>query len=497
MNPVQPEIQTKAHIRTDRRSYDWDVKQAPGNYLVLIGSHAITALFSFATVLTITKIGGSEAYGGVVAFIAASQLVQIFLNWSLTALLRFGVEEYVTTGKITHAFWTRSWIWIINVTIALVAAHSWLDVLAGAFRLSPDVKHLLLLHIAASSLWLHIQYALQAAKMMRLQGYFLATERVLIFSLMIMFWRADRLDAASLLWCFVLPPALMSIIATYFLRGYVELHGFFSSQHFKEVIRFSLPLIPFVIISYLATSQLDAYFITQFMSTRDLGVYAIATQINGTLLQLPILANSILLPMFVSIRTLGQDPMLRRIFADAVPAATLVWSGGLVLLAVVCGFLIPIVFGIEYTEASTSLWVLLSSSTLIFPILLGMATLSNTYSKTYVSMYASTFAATVNVVFDILLIPRYGMAGCAWASVLSAATSLVVFTYLLRRAGLLPGSWTLLAVLPMVASAAMLTASGSVLPAIGTFAVAAAILAMSRLASLRAAGAMLRLRLGC
>jgi O-antigen/teichoic acid export membrane protein len=450
---VQPE---------DRRSYSWDIRKAPVNYLALLVSHAFTAVFSFAAVWAITRSGGAAAYGGVVAFIAASQLVQIFLNWSLTALLRFGVEEFVETGKITKTFWTRSWIWAVNLIVALAAAVFWLDVLAGAFRIPPEAKWLVLLHIAFSSLWMHFQYALQAVKMIRLQGYLLAIEKAIILAAIIALLYVERFDPVSLLMCFLLPPVVMSIAAAFLVRNYVRFEGMFSGDHVKTVVRFSLPLIPFAIISYLATSQLDALFITQFLSTRDLGIYSIATQINGTLLQLPILMNALLMPMFVSIKTSGDETMLRRIFADLVPSVTLLWSIALVSAATAGVYIIPRVFGTEYEASAAAFWVLASASALTFPILFGMATLSNTYSRTYISMYASALAAATNIVLNIVLIPRYGMIGCAWASVIASFASLATFKLLLDRAGLLPSNWIFVSVIPVLLSSIILTVSMSV-----------------------------------
>ena len=69
-----------------------------------------SAFFAFASVWLLTRSLGSEGYGGVVAVIAASQMVQVLLNWTTTAVVRFGVEEFVETGKIARTFWLRFFI---------------------------------------------------------------------------------------------------------------------------------------------------------------------------------------------------------------------------------------------------------------------------------------------------------------------------------------------------------------------------------------------------
>lgn len=52
------------------------------------------AIFSFASVLLITRYLGSEGYGAIIALIAASQIAQMLVNWSSLAVSRFGTEEF-------------------------------------------------------------------------------------------------------------------------------------------------------------------------------------------------------------------------------------------------------------------------------------------------------------------------------------------------------------------------------------------------------------------
>jgi O-antigen/teichoic acid export membrane protein len=451
-DPVVDPIQNQT-TASERQTSDWDIRNAPRNYLWLLIAHGGTASFSFLSVWIITRYFGSEGYGGVVAFVAASQMIQIFVNWSSTALARFGIQEFVETGKITRSFWTRSLIFFPNLFLILLASGAWLLPLASWLKIPASAMWLIVVHIVATSVWLHIQYSLQGAKMLRVQGILLAAERGLTFLGLIMFVLAKSLYWENILWCYIVPPLLMSAVGVWLIRPYIELKGFYDAPQFRKMLLFSLPLIPFAIIGYLSTSQLDAVFITRYLSTRDLGIYAVAAQINGIAQQLPILANTILLSLFVSLKTSGKDSLVELFFAEVVPSMTLIWATVCGLGAFLCAILIPLVFGQEFGAAVQPLWILLSASVIVFPILTGFATLSNTYSKTYISMYASTFAAVANVVFNLFLIPRFGMIGCAWATVLSSLVSLSVFYGLLRREKLMTASWVFQAVVPAAASA--------------------------------------------
>src|SRR5437868_9931889 len=90
---------------SERRTSLWDLRNAPRNYVWLIVFQAGSSLFALAALRLITDHIGSDGYGGVVAVIAASQLVQIFLNWTTVAVVRYGVDEFVDTGAIARTFW--------------------------------------------------------------------------------------------------------------------------------------------------------------------------------------------------------------------------------------------------------------------------------------------------------------------------------------------------------------------------------------------------------
>ncbi|CAN5583461.1 hypothetical protein BH10ACI2_BH10ACI2_12990 [soil metagenome] len=459
MTPEQ-NIVPEAEPRSERRSSNWDIQNAPRNYIWLLIAHGGTAAFSFLSVWLVTKYFGSEGYGGVIAFVAASQLMQIFLNWSSTALTRFAIEEFVETGKITRSFWTRTLIFLPNLLLLILASGAWLLPVSDLLKIPEAAIWLIAVHIVTSSIWLHIQYALQGAKMLRLQGGLLAVERLLIFAGLVIVIFSTQLQWESLLWCYIIPPALMSVVGVWFLRPFIEFRGFYDGPQFRKMMMFSLPLIPFAIVGYLTTSQLDAVFITQYLSKKDLGIYAIASQIYGITLQLPILVNTIMLSMFVSLKATGKDSLVKLFFANVIPSITLAWAFCCGLMALACSVLIPLVFRPEIQASIQPLWVLLSASIMLFPILTGFATLSNTYSKTYISMYASIFAALTNLVLDIVLIPRFGMIGCAWATAISSLVSLSIFYALLRRAELLSSSWVFLAVIPAATSSLVFSFEG-------------------------------------
>jgi O-antigen/teichoic acid export membrane protein len=73
-------------------------------------------------------------------------------------------------------------------------------------------------------------------------------------------------------------------------------------------------------------------------------------------------------------------------------------------------------------------------------------------------MIAAILSSIANIVANFVLIPRYGTAGCAFATLIAFAVSVMTFAALLRREAKMPISWTYFSVLPVVAGTFMTVA---------------------------------------
>lgn len=474
VNPDRAEVPIEAV--NERRGAGWDLRNAGRNYGTLVAAQAAVAAFSFASVWLVTRHLGTEGYGGVVAVIAASQVAQIFVNWTAISLARYGVEEFVRTGSIANSFWARTAIFLPNTLLVLLCGPLWLPFLAGWLKLPPEAGWLIAAHFVASASWLHVQQAMQAAKLPREQGLMLAAERVLIFvALCILMW-AGHLNALSAVAAYIAAPALMTVAGIRRLAAYMSWSPSGGITSMGPVLRFSIPLIPYSLVGYFSTNYLDAIFITQYMSRADLGIYSVAYQINGIMMQLPLLAGSLLLPLFVTLQSTEKSQRIDAYLSRALPLITLVASLAAALAAVVMRVLIPAVFG-EDAAGSVMVFAVLTAATAVaVPAIMGFGPLTNAISATIVSAVASLLAAATNVLGNYLLIPRYGLKGCAWATVAAYSVSMVTMLLFCRlRFGYRTG-WTLPATLPAVVAAGLMSITGDVLTAFGVAVVASIVI---------------------
>jgi len=447
---VTPDVNLDSPI-SGRQTSAWDIRNAPRNYASLVAYQILSAAFSFATVWLITRHIGSEGYGGIIAIIAASQVAQVFVNWTCTAVVRFGVDEFIDTQKISRTFWVRAIVLFVNLALVAALSYLWFPPLADWLKLDAKSFWLVLAHFAVTAIWIHVQMSLQAAKLPRVQGLLQMIERLLIFAGIFALTAAEILRPLEAMLCYIVAPVAMIVLGFFKLRHFIFTRFDIDREFLRKVLAYSIPLLPFSLVGYFAGSYVDAIFVSKFLSTRDLGIYSLAMQVSGIALQMPTLANALLMPLFVTLLKEAGHERLQNYFRNVLPSVALVWGIVCTALAFVAHLLIPVVFKNEFAASVLPLWILLTASVVAIPVITGYGALSNATLTTYISMWAAILAGIVNIIGNIILIPRYGLAGCAWASFAALFISVFTFAVLLRRSEKIAISWVVTAVLPSVA----------------------------------------------
>lgn len=461
-----------------RRSSTWDISNAPRNYISLIVTQAGSAVFSFTSVWLLTHYLGGEGYGGVVAVIAASQLAQVFVNWTAVAVVRFGVDEFIDTAKIARTFWVRLAALAFNLLIVIAASIWWFPPLSGWLKITPETYWFVLLHLSVTAIWVHLQMSLQAAKMLRLQGVLMMTERLVITSGLIVLLSAGGLSGITAVLCYSTGPLLMICAGVFFLRGYIFNRFSIDGGFLRKLLAYSFPLLPMAVVGYIGSVYVDAIFLASYLSKADLGVYSVAAQVNGVLLQIPTLANTLLLPLFVTLTREEQTTRLQKFFDRILPVLTLAWGLACTMFAFVAAFAIPLVFRSEFKASIIPLWILAVSSGVALPALVGYQALGHSISATKISLWATVCSAAAKAALNFLLIGTLGIVACAWSTVGAFAAAVIVSGFLLQRRVLIRLSWTNIAMVPVVLGGFAVWATSNIWFGLGTTLLATLILSV-------------------
>jgi O-antigen/teichoic acid export membrane protein len=259
---------------------------------------------------------------------------------------------------------------------------------------------------------------------------------------------------------YIAAPVIMIVTSLVWIRKLFSWKIHLDLSIIKKLLRFSIPLIPYSLIGYFSTNYLDAIFISQYLTKADLGIYSVAYQMSGILMQFPLLAGSLLLPLFVTLQTGGDGGRVKSYMQEIVPLLTLVGGTVGICAALAMKFFIPLVFGEQAGGSVIIFWILISSAVLAIPILIGFAPFTNAVLATYIASIAAPAAAVVNLFANYLLIPVYGLKGCAWATVLAYGASLAVFLAFGRFRFSLRQKWIIPAVAPVLTGSAYASLTG-------------------------------------
>lgn len=204
----------------------------------------------------------------------------------------------------------------------------------------------------------------------------------------------------------------VGMIATvYALRH--ELAGIFSNFSTKLTNYIVKSAWPFAVSSVMAVLMIntDILIIGWLNSVSDVGLYSAAQRIVQLLYLLPSVMNISLLPTFARLaKTDDQklratlETVLSALFMIAIPIAI----GGFILGREIT----LLVFGSGYLGSTTSFRILILTILIDFP-----ATILTSFIFAYNEQKKLTIYAAIggisNVLFDLILIPRFGIAGSA------------------------------------------------------------------------------------
>jgi len=232
----------------------------------------------------------------------------------------------------------------------------------------------------------------------------------------------------SLTYAYVLGTGIGTIATILFLHAFWKhlLNGF-SWSHAKTILTSAWP---FALSSLLGSIMIstDIFILGFLRSAEEVGYYSVADRIMQ-ILYAPslILATSTLL-VFSRLAIQGggnATKMLRyifkRIFVFLTPASIV----GITLAPVVIVYF----FGADYEAAVMPLQILLL--TLIFrhaSVILGNFVFAHNQQNLFISY--TILGVFLNISFDLLLIPRFGIVGSAWATLIS---QVVISFYLWKK----------------------------------------------------------------
>lgn len=178
----------------------------------------------------------------------------------------------------------------------------------------------------------------------------------------------------------------------------------------------------------LLNYRFDIFLINLFMNPLAVGFYSVAVGIAEQLCIVSSSANVVLFPRVAA----EKNEYLRREITPMVCRTVLVVTTAMaIIIYFLADRLIPLLYSLKFLPAVSALKVLL----LGIPALVVWRVLNNDLSgrgRPELNVYINLAAIALNILLNVILIPKIGIVGASWASVISygiaSAITILVYT---------------------------------------------------------------------
>lgn len=366
-------------------------------------------LLSFILVRLYTGCMTTEQYGTADLLYQAANVIYPIVTLSMAdALIRFGIDKAYDNKKIyTIALTTTAGglavLLLFTPLINSLEAFRGYGLLLFVYCFFSSFKQLAASFVRARGL----------VKLFAVDGIF--STLIIVVSNLILLLKFD-LGVTGYVCSIIISDAL-SLLGLIVIS---ELYKFFDIKSldkslFKEIIKYSLPLVPTYILWWI-TSASDRYFVIAMVSSAENGIYSAAHKIPTLLL----LVTTLFYQAWQMSAIENKDDRdlsgyYKQVYG-AYSSLLFIAAAGLIMIVKPFTYILVdndpeknFVFGYHYTP------ILIIA--MIFQCLCQfLSSIYNVRKKSVNSMVTSIVAAVVNIVLDILLIPRLGAYGAAIAT---------------------------------------------------------------------------------
>jgi len=371
--------------------------------------------------VVIWRIGAPE-YGKMSIFLMVTQFAYLLVaGWNAVGYTKFAVTFNSEGGTINDVFWARTATVLMASIPVLCILVVFRQQFADYLELPQVVLTMIVLH------WLSritMDYTVQMSQVVSRFKKISVIQVVEKCIILLIVWLAGN-ELQTILWIY--------IGVTLVCRGYYLLtadSSFYSPVQFnyslcKRLLNFSYPLVIVSVGSFIF-AWVDIAIIKHYSAFSEVGVYSLAYTGFSAVESMLFLMPTILTPILVSIAARNRQDLALLFIKRLIPQITYLWSFTFVFLGLFSIWAIPLIFGRDFLETVDIFLILVVCLNLsILNILAIPVFVSYDMVK---SMVLINFGASImNLLLDLILVPRFGIVGAACAT--TCAYGVVTFFY--------------------------------------------------------------------
>ena len=394
-------------------------------------SQIIASILAFIwTILTAQYLGPSD-YGIFGTAISFSSLFLVIADFGIgTYIIRSISTDLETESKyINNAFSLSLFLSLLYLSIILIVllVLGWENLIILAcllYAISNVINKLVGVFLV--SFQVNEQMKFQAINNIILNGFTFIVLMIVIFTSFGLF---------GVISAYIVSGSISFLYVFFTVRKhYFKPQLSFNPTFYKELIKCG---IPFAITSVFVTIyySLDMVMITQFVGTYDAGLYNSAYKLLSFLTIFYSIYGTVIFPVFNKLFK-DSENLLRFSFAKSLKYLSAI-SIPIAVFTCFYSFDIISIYGSEFTSAGSILNILIWTIIFIF-INSNCANVLNVMHKEYSVTVICGLAALLNIVLNLIFIPKYSYYGASVSTVLSEVLVFILYLYVLKKINQLP-----------------------------------------------------------
>ncbi len=242
--------------------------------------------------------------------------------------------------------------------------------------------------------------------------------------------------------------AMGAIVAAYYFSHYFSLRKIFrkspTSRTWKRIFVFGLPVMLADFVSVVIL-KVDIIPLSVMVAAGEVAVFQVILNAGNIMRNIPQALDPIMMPIVVEMRKRNDISALEAIYTTVI-RASLFLSFGFFIITAIFGDFILAIFSEQFVYAALPMTIVCFGIMLhtVFSTIEPVLVMSG---YPYVNLFNNIFLVTVNMVIDIILIPKLGLLGAAIGSLTGCGlTALIQIAELYLILKIKPLRWDLLTI---------------------------------------------------
>ncbi len=394
-----------------------------------------TTIIGAINLMILTRLLTTEDMGKYSLFLMVINLaVTMGLTWSDTSIVRYGREEFVKHRKINQTFWARLYLFIPVMVLIILAFFIFSGPITQYIGISRLWVVFLIILFVLNGTLNFVSRTFQSIDQMKKSAYVLFFQKLIYFIGLLLVFIGLFSTNLLIIWSFMSISFMITLIVNIIMLDRSVITPYrYNKEYLRKIWSYSWPqLMGFsglYIINYI-----DLYVIRKYMTLGDVGVYSVSYNGFTIICTMIMLINTLFMPLIVEYRAHGRFGMISD-YLKKLPLFSSAWVVLVVVGALLSRYIIPLLFSSKYIDSIPSFNILLIT-TIFYLVSIYLLPIVNTFDYIIYSQVFNIAKSIVNIVGDFIFVPRYGIIGAAYGTLIAYAFGLAcssVLVYLKRR----------------------------------------------------------------